>query len=29
MFMCFAGSVLSLLVFKRLHDRQLAQKGFV
>lgn len=29
MFMCFAGSVLSLLIFKRLHDRQLAQKGFV
>jgi putative membrane protein len=27
MFMCFAGSVLSLVIFTRLHDRQLARAG--
>lgn len=27
MFMCFAGSLLSLLAFTRLHDRQLAERG--
>ena len=29
MFMCFTGSILSLLIFTRLHDRQLARKGLV
>jgi putative membrane protein len=29
MFMCFTGSILSLLLFTRLHDRQLARKGVV
>ena len=27
MFMCFTGSILSLLIFTRLHDRQLAREG--
>ncbi len=27
MFMCFTGSILSLLIFTRLHDRQLKERG--